>query len=36
MVTAGPVTLERARIRELTDSETRRFNNRTSKSGEMF
>ena len=36
MVTAGPVTLERARIKELTDSEQRRFNERTPKSAAMF
>jgi glutamate-1-semialdehyde 2,1-aminomutase len=38
MVTAStaPVTLDRARIRELTEREQRRFNERTPKSGEMF
>jgi glutamate-1-semialdehyde 2,1-aminomutase len=36
VVTVGPVTLERARIKELTEQEQRRFDARTRKSGEMF
>ncbi len=38
MVTAttGPVTIDHARVRELTEREQRRFNERTPKSGEMF
>jgi glutamate-1-semialdehyde 2,1-aminomutase len=36
MVTAAPVALDRARIRELTEREEARLNGRTRRSGEMY
>jgi glutamate-1-semialdehyde 2,1-aminomutase len=36
MVAVAPAKLDRSRIRELTERETRRLNERTPKSGEMF
>ncbi len=36
MVTAAPVALDRARIRELTEHEEQRLNERTPRSGEMY